>query len=87
MIRQHGSLGFRELSELKPLGETETGKLFEQEIEISYKGEILQLRRVLLKLFIPTRDKEWEIAILTNLPSDDATAAKVKAVRCGGSPR
>jgi hypothetical protein len=77
VIRQHGSLGFRELSELKPLGETETGKLFEQEIEISYKGEILQLRRVLLKLFIPTRDKEWEIAILTNLPSDDATAAKV----------
>ncbi|BAZ23761.1 hypothetical protein NIES4073_51460 [Kalymmatonema gypsitolerans NIES-4073] len=68
VIRQHGSLGFRELSELKPLGETETGKLFEQEIEISYKGEILQLRRVLLKLFIPTRDKEWEIAILTNLP-------------------
>lgn len=77
VIRQHGSMGFQELSELKPLGQTETGKLFEQEIEIAYQGEILQLRRVVLKLFVPTRDKEWEIAIFTNLPPQDATAAKV----------
>ncbi len=77
VIRQHGGLGFRELGELKPLGETETGKLFEQEIEISSEGETLKIRRVLLKLFAPTRDKEWEIAILTNLPFGDADAAKI----------
>lgn len=56
-------MGFRALSELKPRGETETGKLFEQEIEIDYEGKTLKVRRVLLKLFVPTRDKEWEIAI------------------------
>lgn len=77
VIRQHGGLGFRELSGLKPRGETETGKLFEQEIEIDYEGETLLFRRVLLKLFVPTRDKEWEISILTNLPFDDADAAKI----------
>jgi Transposase DDE domain len=77
VIRQHGGLGFRELSELKPRGETETGKLFEQEIEIDYQGETLSFRRVLLKLFVPTRDKEWEIAILTNLPFSDADSAKI----------
>lgn len=59
------------------MGQTETGKLFEQEVEISYEGNVLQLRRVLLKLFKPTRDSEWEIAILTNLPQTDANAAKV----------
>jgi hypothetical protein len=68
VIRQHGSLGFKELTELQPLGETETGKFFEQKIEISYEEEALQLRRVLLKLNTPTRDNEWEIAIFTNLP-------------------
>jgi IS4 transposase len=76
-IRQHGSLGFKELSELELLGKTETGKIFEQKIKISYEGEILQLRRVLLKLNVPTRDNEWEIAIFTNLPKSDATAASV----------
>jgi len=64
VIRQHGALGFRELSELKALGSTETGELFEQKVEISYEGQILTLRRIVLKLHVPTRDKEWEIAIL-----------------------
>ncbi len=80
VIRQHGSLGFKELSELKYIGETETGKVFEQKIEISYEGEILQLRRVLVKLNVPTRDKEWEIAIFTNLPSSDANAVEVAEI-------
>lgn len=77
VIRQHGSLGFTELSELEYLGKTETGKVFEQKIEISYEGEILQLRRVLVKLNVPTRDSEWEIAIFTNLASSDASAVEV----------
>lgn len=77
VIRQHGALGYKAVSELKPLGQTETGNLFEQEIEISYQGNILRVRRVLLKLFQLTREKESQIAILTNLPQTDAEAAKV----------
>ena len=68
VIRQHGGLGFRELSELKHLGSTQTGELFEQKVEFSYDGKTIEVRRVVLKLFVATRDKEWEIAILTNLP-------------------
>jgi hypothetical protein len=77
VIRQHGSLGWKEVTELKALGQTETGDIFEQEVEIYYEGNLLKCRRVVLKLFKPTRDKEWEIAILTNLPPSDADAAKI----------
>lgn len=77
VIRQHGALGWKPLSELKLLGKTETGTLFEQFGEIASEGNLLQVRRVLLKLFQPTRDSEWEIAILTNLPQTDAPASLV----------
>lgn len=77
VIHQDKGLDFRELGELKPLGETKTGKLFEQKIEISYEGETLEIRRVLLKQFVPARDKEGEIEILTNLPFSNSNAAKV----------
>ncbi|MBA3922874.1 MAG: transposase, partial [Nostocaceae cyanobacterium] len=78
-IRQHGGMGFKELEELKPLGSTETGQLFEQQVEINYEGKALRLRRVILKLFKPTRDQEWEIAIFSNLPSA-VTAAKIAEI-------
>ncbi|OUL19697.1 transposase [Nostoc sp. T09] len=77
VVRQHGSLGYQQLSQLKALGQTDTGNLFEQEVEINYEGNLLKCRRILLKLFKPTRGKEWEIAILTNLPPSDAPAAKI----------
>jgi hypothetical protein len=79
VMRQHGSLGFRELSELKALGSTETGELFEQKVEIYNEGKILTLRRIVLKLFVPTRDKEWEIAIFSNLP-DEVPAATIAEI-------
>jgi Transposase DDE domain len=78
-IRQHRGMGFKELEELKPLGSTETGELFEQKVEINYEGKTLTLRRVVLKLFVPTRDKEWEIAIFSNLP-EAVPAAKIAEI-------
>lgn len=80
LIRQHGALGWKPLTELQYIGETDTGKVFEQEVEISYQGSQLRVRRILLKLFQPTRDLEWEIAILTNLPVDDVSAFTVAEV-------
>jgi hypothetical protein len=77
VLRQHGSLGWREVSELKSLGQTETGDIFEQEVEINYEGNPLRCRRVVVKLFKPTRDKESEIAILTNLATDVADATTI----------
>jgi hypothetical protein len=72
VIRQHGSLGWKEVSELKAKGQTETGDIFEQFVEIYYQGKPLKCRRVVIKLFKPTRDQEEEIAILTNLSSQVA---------------
>jgi Transposase DDE domain len=77
VIRQHGSLGWKEISELKAQGQTETGDIFEQEVEICFQGQPLRCRRVVVKLFKPTRDKELEIAILTNLSPQVADTAKV----------
>ncbi len=78
-IRQHKGLGYHELEELKHLGSTETGDIFEQKVEIDYQGRSLTIRRVVLKLFVPTRDKEWEIAIFSNLP-DDVPADKIAEI-------
>ena len=65
------------------MGHTETGQVFEQLVEVSYEGVVVQCRHVVVKLFNPTRDQEWEIAILTNLPQADADAAKVAGLYQG----
>jgi Transposase DDE domain len=75
VIRQHGSLGWKEVSELKANGQTDTGDIFEQLVEICYQGKTLKCRRVVIKLFKPTRDQEQEIAILTNLSPQVADTA------------
>lgn len=75
VLRQHGSLGWKEVSELKAKGQTDTGDIFEQLVEICYQGKTLKCRRVVIKLFKPTRDQEKEIAILTNLSSQVADTA------------
>lgn len=43
VIRQHGSLGWTYVTELKALGQTETGDIFEQEVEIYYEGNLRSL--------------------------------------------
>ncbi|MBD2244488.1 transposase [Nostoc sp. FACHB-888] len=77
VIRQHGGSGYKPLCELHPVGLCETGTVFEQQIEIVYEGRTERLRRILVKLNRPTRDQEWEIAILTNLPPADANGILV----------
>lgn len=77
VIRQHGALGWKAVTELESLGQTETEEVFEQEVEITYSDTRVRVRRVLLKLRQPTRDRDWEIAILTNLPVADANGVKI----------
>jgi hypothetical protein len=77
LIREHKTLPWQAMSELKEIGETETGQVWEQMIAISKDGQSLQLRRVIVKLFKPTRDGETEIVILTTLPLTVATAVRV----------
>jgi hypothetical protein len=79
LIREHKSLPYKPLSELKPTGEIKTGKLFSQMISISFGVKVVHCRRVVLKLYQPTRDGEEEICILTNLPPEisDAKIAEI----------
>ena len=84
MIRQHGSLSWEPRCKLQAMGKTETGELFEQQVSIRYGDKVLSCRRVVLKLFNPTRDGDTLIAILTNLPTSDAGPALERRSSRGG---
>ncbi len=45
------------------MGKSSTGELFEQQVEIRYGDKVLSCRRVVLKLFKPTRDGDTEMAM------------------------
>ena len=59
------------------VGKTKTGEVFEQKVRLfSSNGCELVIRRITIKLLEPTRDKDLEIHVLTNLPAR-ATACKI----------
>ncbi len=69
IIRQHKSLPVEEISPLEKIGASETGEVFEQQIQITDPdGSSLQLRRIVIQLHQPTRHGDQEVAILTHLP-------------------
>ena len=69
IIRQHGNMPYGLKGRRKRVGETETGVVYEQAIEITDdEGNIHVLRRITVVLHKPTRDGDEEIHIVTNLP-------------------
>ena len=77
IIRQHENLPIQESSELVGEGLTDGGEVFSQTVMVSYEGQDLCCRRIVVKLEQPTRDGETEIALLTNLPLADASSILV----------
>ncbi len=81
IIREHKAMPQQVCSSLKEVGATKTGKVFEQQIQITDDhGAALTLRRVVIQLHQPTRHGETEVAILTHLPvsvADAPTVAKL----------
>jgi len=78
VIRQHGKLNGKIVGKLKKHGKTETAIVYENKLELpGYEGETLVVRRVVVRLYSPTRDGDTEVVMLTNLPPDDADAVKV----------
>ena len=70
-VRQHANLPWTGLGELRPVGESETGKVFEQPIQVVLNDSLkIILRRIVVQLLEPTRDGHTELAILTTLPKD-----------------
>jgi IS4 transposase len=67
LVREHKGLPWNALSELCYVGRTETGAVYEQEVEIEQDGKRLKLRRIVIRLDEPTRDGETEVVLLTNV--------------------
>jgi DDE family transposase len=77
-IRQHGNFPIVSQGTLRSRGQCETGELFEQSATfLGENGRPIKIRRVVARLDKPTRDGDAEIAILTNVPARDASAAKI----------
>jgi hypothetical protein len=69
IIRQHGSMTGHLVGRRRRVGETETGTVYEQSIQLrNSAGEVFKLRRITVKLKTKTRDGDTEIHLLTNLP-------------------
>jgi IS4 transposase len=71
LIRQHAqTLHWKLLGKVRSCGRTETGEVFEQRVRLTDgDGNELFCRRITIKLDRPTRDGDWEIHVLTNLPA------------------
>jgi hypothetical protein len=81
VIRQHAAtLGWQLQGERRYVGQDERGQaLYEQAVCLTEadSGTTLVARRITVELSTPTRQGETELHILTNLPSEDATAGQV----------
>lgn len=79
-IRQHAStLTWKPLGQRQAAGKADNGLLYEQamQLEDPLTGQTMTIRRVTLVRYKPTAKGEREIHVLTNLPQQDASAAKV----------
>jgi len=78
LIRQHANLPFEPMGPLKSCGRTDTGEVFEQMVTLTdSEGSVLNVRRVVIRLDTPTRDGDREMAMLTNLPKNAASAIAI----------
>jgi hypothetical protein len=78
VIREHKNLPWEPLTEEKCAGSIETGKVFEQYIRITDElGNGHKIRRIRIHLNKPTRDKDTDICILSNLSKGAAHAQTI----------
>jgi hypothetical protein len=78
LLRQHAStVRVEERETLQFVGQTDTGKVFEQRVRLTNLIDQPEVRRVVLQLDKPTRNGEKEIRLLTNLPASVASAIQV----------
>jgi IS4 transposase len=78
IIRQHSQLEGQPLGKPRRIGKTETGVVLEQKFRLpEYQGRSLVIRRVIVKLYEPTRDGDYQFCLLTNLTREDADALEI----------
>ncbi len=70
VVREHQQLPWKALEAMREVGQTATGQVAEQAIEvIDEQGQARTWRRIQVRLNKPTRDGDNTIYILTNLPT------------------
>jgi hypothetical protein len=81
VVRHHKQMPYKELSELKKIGKTETGSVYEQLIEVSdEEGRVSTWRAITVRLKNKTRDGDTELVIITNLPPAAADAIAIAEI-------
>jgi IS4 transposase len=76
LVRQHGTIQGHLQGRRVFRGESSTGKVYEQALELTHAGQTRTVRRITIELVKPTRDGDMVLHLLTNLPED------VSAVVC-----
>ncbi|PAX52579.1 transposase [Brunnivagina elsteri] len=81
VIRQHASMPYEELGELKEIGDSPTGKVFEQDVLIEYERESIKAPKgVVVRLNEPTRDGDTEVAVFCNLRQENASSIVISQI-------
>jgi IS4 transposase len=70
LIRQHGTLRGDLQGQRRFIGDSSTGKVYEQELELTHADQTRTVRRITIELLQPTRDGDLVLHLLTNLPQD-----------------
>jgi IS4 transposase len=79
--RHHKQMPYKAVSKLKKVGTTETGTVYEQQIEVSDdEGRVSVWRAITVQLKKETRDGDKELVIITNLPLDAADAISIAEI-------
>jgi hypothetical protein len=83
LLREHGNrFPLQLLGQRQFVGETETGRVYEQQAVYEGKGASRAVRRITVELFKPTRNQDHTLYLLSNLPQEvvDPAAGETVAV-------
>jgi hypothetical protein len=69
IIRQHGTIKGKLRGQRRLIGVGPSGKVYDQALELTFEDVTLRVRRITVDLNQPTRDGDWQLHILTNLPA------------------
>ena len=70
VVRHHQGLSVEPVGRRRHVGKTETGEVYEQKVQLADgDGRPVLVRRITVELAQPTRDKDLEIHVLSNLPA------------------
>jgi len=68
IVRRHAQMPLETVGRKRRVGNSPTGKVYEQAARLRCGDNVISVRLVIVKLKRPTRDGETEITLVTNLP-------------------